>query len=293
VLLDPVTRRLAEQLAVKQRGPETDGGTDGGKAASAKQSRRSSSRASELGSKAAAIPIGTVLGYLSGKVLGQYDPFAPDAEQSGHGRLLLVAPNIVNVERQLNVNPGDFRLWVCLHESTHRLQFAAVPWLRNHFRSLVDDFADATDLDPGQLAERLWGALRNRRSSKVSWIEATQNEAQRAAFDQLLALMTLLEGHADHVMDAAGPDVVPSVAAIRVAFNERRRRGNSLLDRVIRALLGMDMKLQQYVKGNAFVTDVVSRVGMTRFNTVWASPETLPTRSEISDPASWVARVEP
>ena len=104
-----------------------------------------------------------------------------------------------------------------------------------------------------------------------------------------MALMTLLEGHADHVMDAVGPTVVPSVAAIRASFTERRKRTKGPIDRLLRALLGMDMKLAQYVKGGAFVGAVVDQVGMAAFNAVWTSPDTLPTRAEIADPAAWVA----
>jgi coenzyme F420 biosynthesis associated uncharacterized protein len=180
---------------------------------------------------------------------------------------------------------------VCLHESTHRLQFNAVPWLRDHFRQLVTDFATATDLDPAAFLDRVVAAIRGSRSDGGSWIEATQTPEQRAAFDRVLALMTLLEGHADHVMDAVGPAVVPSVARIRAAFSDRRRRGGGPLDRLVRNLLGMDLKIQQYVRGAGFVRAVVAEIGMGRFNTVWTSPETLPTRAEIADPAAWIARV--
>ena len=110
-------------------------------------------------------------------------------------------------------------------------------------------------------------------------------------FDQLMGLMTLLEGHATHVMDAVGPTVVPSVAAISASFSERRRRSKGPIDRLLRALLGMDMKLAQYVNGAAFVDAVVEQVGMASFNAIWTSPETLPTRKEIADPSAWVARV--
>ena len=157
--------------------------------------------------------------------------------------------------------------------------------------SLVTDFATATDLDPAAFLDRVVAAIRGGRSDGGSWIEATQTPEQRAAFDRVLALMTLLEGHADHVMDAVGPAVVPSVTRIRAAFSERRRRGGGPLDRLARNLLGMDLKIQQYVRGAGFVRAVVAEIGMARFNTVWTSPETLPTRAEIADPAAWIARV--
>jgi coenzyme F420 biosynthesis associated uncharacterized protein len=244
---------------------------------------------------------GVVLGFLSGKVLGQYDPIGGDPERPG--RLLLVAPNIVKVERELGVDPTDFRLWVCLHESTHRLQFNATPWMRGHFQSLVADFADKADTDPTDMLRRAVDAVRSRGSAggqgsglaegkdRPSWIEGMQSPEQRAVFDQLMAFMTLLEGHADFVMDAVGPEVVPTVGAIRASFTERRRKTKGPIDRLLRSLLGMDMKLAQYIKGGAFVGAVVEQVGMAAFNTVWTSPDTLPTRPEITDPSAWVRRV--
>ena len=250
--------------------------------------------------------IGVILGFLSGKVLGQFDPLGGD--QARPGRLLLVAPNIVKVERELAADPTDFRLWVCLHESTHRLQFTAVPWLREHFRSLVGEFAEKADTDPAEMLKRAVDSIRTRErhvgrsgaadqdgwppiDARPSWIEGMQSPEQRVVFDRLMALMTLLEGHADHVMDAVGPAVVPSVTAIRASFTERRRRTKGPIDRLLRALLGMDMKLAQYVKGGAFVGAVVEQVGMDSFNAVWTSPDTLPSRREIADPRAWVRRV--
>ena len=232
--------------------------------------------------------VGVILGFLSGKVLGQFDPLGGDPERPG--RLLLVAPNIVKVERELGADPTDFRLWVCLHESTHRLQFTAVPWLRGYFQDLVADFADKADTDPAEMLRRAASTIKGGQPGG-SWIEGIQSPEQRAVFDRLMAMMTLLEGHADHVMDAVGPTVVPSVSAIRASFTERRKRTKGPIDRLLRALLGMDMKLAQYVKGGAFVGAVVDQVGMPAFNAVWTSPDTLPTRAEIADPAAWVRRV--
>lgn len=229
--------------------------------------------------------VGAILGFLSGKILGQFDPLV------GDGQLLLVAPNIVKVERELGADPTDFRMWVCLHESTHRLQFTAVPWLKDQFRSLARSFGESADLDSGDLLRRLRGALGGRGGDGDSWIERIQTPAQREVFDSLMALMTVLEGHADHVMDAVGPQVIPSVAQIRRAFGERRRKGAGPIDRLVRNLLGMDMKMSQYIKGEKFVTAVVSEHGMDAFNRIWTSPETLPTRAEIADPAAWALRI--
>jgi coenzyme F420 biosynthesis associated uncharacterized protein len=255
------------------------------------------------GTAAAGAQIGVVLGYLSGKVLGQFDPLG--GKDGEPGRLVLVAPNVIKVERELEVHPADFRLWVCLHESTHRLQFTAVSWMTEYFRSLVADFAEATPTEPGELLTRAVAAIRGRSAPgdgenagpgsapgrRSSWVEAVQTPEQRAVFDRLLAMMTLLEGHADFVMDAVGPEVVPTVTAIRTRFSRRRQRTHGPIDRLIRALLGMDAKLAQYVKGAAFTRGVVAMVGMDGFNAVWTSADTLPTRSEIEDPAAWVRRV--
>ncbi|MFG2820658.1 zinc-dependent metalloprotease [Kitasatospora sp. NPDC048365] len=269
-----------------------------------------------LGEKATGVEVGAVLAFLSGKVLGQYETFAPaelpsapDTPESlfaqprrgldqQPGRLLLVAPNIVQVERELDVAPHDFRLWVCLHEETHRTQFTAVPWLRDHIQSEVQDFLVQTDVDPTALMDRVRDAfggipgLGGRgNGSAGTLMEVVQSPAQREILGRLTAVMSLLEGHADVVMDGVGPAVVPSVAEIREKFQKRRDRGAGRLDLALRRLLGMDAKLRQYQDGAVFVRGVVERVGMAGFNRVWTSPNTLPTKEEIHDPAAWVARV--
>ncbi|PJN24203.1 coenzyme F420 biosynthesis-associated protein [Kitasatospora sp. CB02891] len=273
--------------------------------------------AGSVGAKATGVEVGAVLAFLSGKVLGQYETFAPaqlptapdspeglfDQPRRGlatpPGRLLLVAPNIVQVERELDVAPHDFRLWVCLHEETHRTQFTAVPWLRDHIQSEVQEFLAQTDVDPSALLDRLREALgglpgfggRGNGSTAAGLADLVQTPAQREILARLTAVMSLLEGHADVVMDGVGPAVVPSVAEIREKFQRRRDRGSGRLDLVLRRLLGMDAKLRQYQDGAVFVRGVVERVGMDGFNRVWTSPNTLPTKDEIHDPASWVARV--
>ena len=185
----------------------------------------------------------------------------------------------------MRVLPADFRLWVCLHEVTHRVQFRANPWLADHMsRSLAVITEEAGD-DVAQVVGRLAEFVRSRRdyvidaasepnsSGMIGLLRAVQAEPQRRALDQLLVLGTLLEGHADHVMDAVGPKAAPSVATIRRRFDERRQRKQPPLQRVMRALLGFDAKLSQYTGGKAFVDYVVLRVGMKRFNAVWSSPE--------------------
>ncbi|WP_072687173.1 zinc-dependent metalloprotease [Rhodococcus marinonascens] len=246
-----------------------------------------------LTGKPAGIQVGAMLAYLSSAILGQYDPFTGD-----NGTLLLVAPNVVAVERALRVRPSDFRLWVCLHEVTHRVQFSSSPWLTGYMQESVETLGSSVDESVSDLAGRLSSALRDRGRSEsdvpgglVGLMRATQAEPQREALDRLLVLGTLLEGHADHVMDAVGPTVVPSVTTIRAAFDSRRRRKSNPVHRLIRALLGMDAKMAQYVRGKAFVDAVVERVGMDGFNTIWTGPDTLPRLAEIDRPEAWVSRV--
>ena len=253
-------------------------------------------RARRMLATTAGVQVGVALAFLASRVLGQYDPFGGPSEDPG--RLLLVAPNIVTVGQSLDVPPDEFQMWVCLHEATHRLQFNAVPWLRDHFASQVRSFMAATE-DPdtvakmvGRLPAALRGARRGETSDALGMLTLLQNPEQRATLDRLIALATLLEGHADHVMDAVGPAVVPSVLLIRQRFTARRQSGN-LAERVLRMVLGIDAKLRQYAEGAAFTRYVVDAVGMDRFNAVWTSPETLPTRPEIADPAAWLYRVAP
>lgn len=252
--------------------------------------RQPSPMVDAVGSRLTGVQAGTVLAYLSGKVLGQYEVFSGEP-----GQLLLVAPNIVEVERKLEADPRDFRLWVCLHEVTHRTQFTAVPWLRAHFLSEVAAFVDAGE-GPDQMAARarqavgaLADAVRNP-DSRASLLDLVQTPAQRAVLDRITALMTLLEGHAEFVMDGVGPEVVPSVETIRAKFNRRRETANPV-ERLIRRLLGIEAKLRQYAEGRRFVHDAVSRVGMDGFNRVWESPLTLPLLSELTDAPAWIARV--
>jgi coenzyme F420 biosynthesis associated uncharacterized protein len=238
---------------------------------------------------------GAVLAFVSSGILGQYDPFGPNG-----GELLLVYPNVIAVERQLRVLPADFRLWVCLHEVTHRVQFRANPWLADHMSQALAVLTEDAGENVGKVVGRLAELVRNRRegvapepnsSGVLGLLRAVQSEPQRRALDQLLMLGTLLEGHADHVMDAVGPAVVPTVTTIRRRFDERRQRKQPPLQRVVRALLGFDAKLSQYTRGKAFVDHVVGRVGMARFNTVWSSAETLPLPTEIDEPQRWIDRV--
>jgi len=246
---------------------------------------------------------GAVLAFVSSGILGQYDPFArpagaerPGDEAATGGELLLVYPNVIAVERQLRVSPADFRLWVGLHEGTHRGQFTAVPWLRGPLGSEIDALVDATALDPDAVRERLsafvsqlGSALRGGEESQ-GILGLIQSPAQKEIIERLTAFMSLVEGHAEYVMNAVGPDVIPSIAQIRERFGQRRK-GTGPVDRMLRRLLGLDVKIRQYADGSKFVGAVVEAVGIDGFNQVWTSPETLPRKPELADPHAWVERV--
>jgi coenzyme F420 biosynthesis associated uncharacterized protein len=236
-----------------------------------------------VGSRVTGAEVGLLLGFLASKVLGQFDPFFDPS-----GRLLLVAPNIVHVERELGCDPTDFRLWVCLHEETHRVQFTAVPWMRDHLFSEISAIADT--MEPGKLLDDALGRVSEVIRGDGSLLDVIGSPEQKEILDRVTGVMSLLEGHADVVMDGVGPSVIPSVGEIRRKF-DRRRKGVGTLDRVLRRLLGLDAKMAQYRDGARFVRGVVDKVGMHEFNAVWASPDNLPTKAEIADPSAWVGRV--
>jgi len=199
------------------------------------------------------------------------------------------------VERELGVNPHDFRRWVCLHEETHRTQFTSVPWLRGYVQEQMTEFLLASDLDPATILGRLRsaadavaGAVRDGGGDSV--LEAIQTPRQREILDRLTSVMTLVEGHGDYVMDAVGPQVVPSVEQIRQRFNERRGTAGRT-ERTLRRILGIDLKMKQYAQGSRFVSAVVEEAGMATFNKVWTSPQTLPTKDEFDRPELWLDRV--
>jgi coenzyme F420 biosynthesis associated uncharacterized protein len=269
--------------------------------------RNAGSAMAGIGPRLTGVEVGALLSYLAPKVLGQFDPFfpGPAAVAGGNGgvvptgsggRLLLIAPNIVAIERELLVEPSDFRLWVCLHEETHRVQFSAVPWLREYLTDQIAQVVDSADLDPAVLAQMLGNAVQRiveslSSNAEISIVDLVQTPAQREIVDRITAVMSLLEGHADVVMDSVGPEVIPTVAAIREKFTVRRQGQG--FDKVIRKLLGLDAKMRQYRDGAAFCKAVIARVGMDGLNKVWTSPNTLPTRAEIADPEIWLARMHP
>ncbi|MBG6179085.1 zinc-dependent metalloprotease [Arthrobacter sp. CAN_A1] len=266
-----------------------------------------STASAALGGTVTGAQFGAILAFLSSKVLGQYDPFGPARNGTG-GRLMLVAPNILAVERELNVDPADFRLWVCLHEQTHRVQFAAAPWLKDHMLAHISELTggllDKADGLSERLAKAAKGLTSGGRSSGEGHpgadnqhpygdngiLSLLQDPQDKARMSHLTAVMSLLEGHANVVMDAVDSSIVPSVKTIRRRFNARgKSRGP--LEKFLRRVLGLDAKMRQYSDGARFVRRVVDRVGMEGFNSVWLSAEHLPTEEEIHAPDKWITRM--
>ena len=243
--------------------------------------------AAAVTAKVSAVQIGTILSWMSSKVLGQYEAFQAEGQE---GRLLLVAPNIVETERRLEVDPRDFRLWVAVHEVTHRTQFTAVPWMHDHVRSEITNLLQTAKLDdPDALIARLKQVASGPRSGSL--VELLQTPEQKLVMDRVTAFMSLLEGHAEHVMDAVGPAVIPTVGHIRDRFQERRADRGNPFERVLRRLLGLDLKAKQYAEGSVFVSTAVQALGMDGYNRIWESPAMLPTLEEIRTPEDWVARM--
>ncbi len=225
------------------------------------------------------VQLGAVLGILSRRVLGQYEPMRRP------GALILNAPTILAMEQRMEFEPRDFRLWVAFHETTHRVQLALAPWIRDEVIDRIGRLLD-TDESLGDLLGQLPEALRG----EVSLATAALSPEGQRAMEDVTAIMTLLEGHADVMMDRAGKRVIPSVRRIRRVFNANRRSDSGLRAAAMR-LMGSDDKLAQYEDGARFVRTVIRKAGMDGFNRVWSSPDALPSAAELQDPEMWVSRV--
>ena len=245
----------------------------------------------EVRRKTLGVQIGGLLGYLSHRVLGQYDLFAPPDDE---GVLYFVGPNVAGVERKYGFPERDFRLWISLHEVAHRVQFAGVPWLRGHLSGLVDSYLSSVELDPKRVMESLKRAIREVRTGDVEWrglgwIFLMMTPQQRDMFQRMQAVMSLLEGHGNFVMNAVAGDQIPAASTFRQRLHERRNRGG--VEKAFQKAIGFDSKVRQYDTGERFVAEVVGRVGMGGFNLVWERESNLPTLEEIARPDAWVSRV--
>jgi coenzyme F420 biosynthesis associated uncharacterized protein len=238
--------------------------------------------------------IGLLLGFMGQRVQGQYDIALLTAETTP-GRLLFVEENIRHTAKVMDVPLGPFRTWIALHETTHAFEFEAHPWLRPYLaerleRQLTMFSADVRTM--GRDAVRSIGAsLRgDGRGDDQHWMERLMSAEQRQLFRETQAVMALLEGYGDHVMDTVGKDLVPGVERISARFHGRREQ-RTPFERAMLRITGMDLKMEQYRKGEAFVAGIERLAGAAALRRLWDGPETLPTPDEIDRPAEWVRRM--
>jgi coenzyme F420 biosynthesis associated uncharacterized protein len=239
--------------------------------------------------------VGVVVGYLAQRVLGQYELVLLDeAEPERPPRLLFVLPNLGQAMHAFGAEEREFMTWVALHEVTHAVQFAGVPWLHGHLAGLVRELLQTAELrmenprrlrlPTGEEVRRAFSALR-----RGDLISIVTSPGERETLDRVQAVMAVIEGHAEHVMDAVAPDLLPSLPRLRAAL-DRRRRSQSGLSRLVAKLLGLDLKLRQYEQGKRFCDAIAAERGPEALQQVFSSPEALPSLEELLDPPRWLAR---
>jgi coenzyme F420 biosynthesis associated uncharacterized protein len=236
---------------------------------------------------------GLAVGFLSQRVIGQYDVALIGPTRAP--RLLFVGPNLSSARARLEVDRDLFLRWIALHETTHAVHFASVPWLREHIGGIAEELFEkaAVEVKPSELIGKLVRLnprelLRSVKSGELATLLLP--EEQRRLIERLTATMTLVEGYAEHVMDAVGDRLDPGYTDLRRALDrDRERRG--LLDSIVSKVLGLEMKLAQYRRGKAFADEVVRTHGIRTLNRAWSGPEALPRPEELDSPADWVERV--
>jgi coenzyme F420 biosynthesis associated uncharacterized protein len=243
---------------------------------------------------AVSVEVGVLLGFVSRRVLGQYDLLVPE-DDKGAAPLYFVGPNLVETERRHGFVPDDFSLWVAVHEVTHRFQFEGVPWLRPRFLDLVHSYLGSVELDAKGLAQRLRTAARKMISKETPIEERNPiyllaSDEQRSLLDQIQALMAVVEGHGNYVMDAVGEAVIPSFRRMRHVFQHRRQQ-TSRLQRLLNQAIGLEMKMRQYEVGQQFCETVARIGGPGALAQLWIDPDRFPTMSELREPEQWLNRV--
>ena len=243
--------------------------------------------------------VGLLLGYLARRVLGQYDLALLGREPvEAAGKLYYVEPNIRGIESKLNLPKDDFRMWLALHETTHAFEFEAHPWVRVHFNELLERYMafmkqDAEYLKQGIQGLKVFaGRVRNRNSSdNGSWIEALMNDEQRALFNEMQAMMCVVEGYSNHVMNAVGKDLLETYDEISKKFEERQKQ-RTQSEQLFARLTGLNVKMEQYRAGERFIDRIAELRGHESASRVWSAPEFLPTMDEIRQPETWLTRVD-
>jgi coenzyme F420 biosynthesis associated uncharacterized protein len=231
--------------------------------------------------------LGFMLAFLGRKVLGQYD-VSLLAAGPARGRLHFVEPNIVANAAAIRVPRDEFRTFIALHEATHAFEFEAHDWLRPYFADLVAETVEQLAAESGGLMERVREAVAG---GEGHWLERIMTPRQRDTFNRTQALMSLLEGYSNHVMNAAGARILPNFVELHDRF-ERRGERRGALERAIMRLTGLDLKMEQYAAGERFADAVIAQRGREFLNRVWSGPQLLPSLDEIRAPEGWIARVE-
>jgi coenzyme F420 biosynthesis associated uncharacterized protein len=265
-MLDPLMMRFGEQMARNPFAP--------------------------IGRRIAATEMGALLGYVAQRVLGQYDLLVPDDRGEA---VYYVGANVLGLEKRFAFRPRDFRLWIAIHEVTHRAQFQGVPWMREYFMSLVHQVFELVDPDPRTFARALSNAVDSIRRGENPLDEGglvtlIATPEQRGVLDQVQALMSLLEGHGNVVMTDLGAKHVAGEERMARVLHQRRQSGG--IAQQIQKLLGLEQKMRQYEVGEKFVRGVLDIGGPRAIDHAWVAPENLPVLAELDDPASWLVRVQ-
>lgn len=251
-----------------------------------------------VASRVAGAEVGMILGWMSSRVLGQYDLLVVEDERPEEQDIVyFVGPNIIGLEKRFAFPPREFRHWLALHEVTHRAQFTGIPWMREHFLTLVQETVGSVDPDPkrfldalGRLAADLKGGRNPLDDGGVMGLLASPE--QRLVLDQVAGLMSLLEGHGDVTMDRAGADQIPSSVRFGQVLRQRRQQGNPAA-KFLQKLIGLEAKMKQYEQGELFIEAVEREGGTDLLDRAWIEPANLPSIAEIRDPEAWIARVLP
>lgn len=238
--------------------------------------------------------MGVLMGFLAQRVLGQYDLLVPSDGEADVDAVYYVGPNILALEKRYGFRPGDFRLWIALHEVTHRAQFRAVPWMKSYFMSLVDGAMGLIEPDPKRLVRALERAAECARKGRNPLddggiVALFASDEQRVVLDKVQALMSLLEGHGNVVMDRLGKRHVTGQERMSAALKARRQAGGP--GAVFRKLVGIEMKMRQYEIGEEFITHLEETVGIDALDAAWRGPDCLPTMAELEAPERWLERV--
>ncbi|MGI9022344.1 MAG: zinc-dependent metalloprotease [Acidimicrobiales bacterium] len=256
--------------------------------------RMGTGRMADAGRSVAGAEVGALLGWMSTRVLGQYDLLIIENEEPDDQDIVYyVGPNVLALEKRYAFPPREFRLWLALHEVTHRAQFTGIPWMRPHFLSLLDSSLSAFDPDPKRFVEALRRAVDAARAGhnpldEGGLVTLLAGPEQRAVLQRIQGLMSLLEGHGDLVMGRAGAGRIPSAERFHTVLHERRQAGGAA--RLIQRLIGLEAKLRQYKEGEEFL-EAVEQSPVASVELLWRGPEWIPTLSEIKAPELWLSRV--